>query len=138
MSQHPRQPNRQIVMEVRRKQTIHQTLERSPAAPAQAPVALTPHAQDQLRAAHLTASAENRAAADLWLRSVRDEILGLAVGDHPVAPESRLFGLAFYELVLSELALRILFRIEKGAIQVLDIQRHGNHSSREKTSPPRR
>ncbi len=56
---------------------------------------------------------------------MRDKIAGLAGGDHQVAPESRLFGIELRELVLSELALRILFRIEKASVQVLDIQRYG-------------
>lgn len=91
--------------------------------PAPLPVTLTPHAQERLRAAYLIASTENRPAADLWLRTMRDKIAGLAGGDHPVAPESRLFGMELRELVLSEFALRILFRIEKASVQVLDLQR---------------
>lgn len=91
--------------------------------PAPLPVTLTPHAQERMHAAYLIASTENRPAADLWLRTMRGKIAGLAGGDHPVAPESRLFGMELRELVLSDLALRILFRIEKASVQVLDVQR---------------
>lgn len=94
-------------------------------SPEAFPVTLTAHAEKRLHTSYLIARAENRADADLWTRTVRDKIVGLdkAAEGYPVAPESRLFGQDIRELVLSDIALRVLYRIDKASVQVLDVQR---------------
>lgn len=87
-------------------------------------VVLTPHAQGNLRAAHTSTKAGNPVQAAAWLNSVREKILGLSANpeEHPVAPETRLFGHEIREAMLDAPPARILFRIEKAPVQVLDVQ----------------
>lgn len=89
-------------------------------------VMVTPYAEKRLRTVYQGALAENQADANLWSRTVRDAIARLekTASNYPVARESRLLGLELRELALRDLALRILFRIEKASIQVLDVQSH--------------
>ena len=90
------------------------------------PVTLMPQAGDRLRTAYLSTSVENPTQADPWLSTARQKILALGqdAESHPIARESKLFRHEIREMVLEEISMRILFRIEKASIQVLDVQPH--------------
>lgn len=95
----------------------------SPKTQPRMSVVLTPHAQESLRTVYTSAKAESPALAAAWLNSIHEIILGLSVTSEecPVAPEARLFGHEIREAMLDAPPARILFRIEKASIQVLDV-----------------
>ena len=88
------------------------------------PVVLAPQAQESVCAAYMPIKAESPARSTSWLNSIRKTILDLGdkAVEHPVAPETRLFSQEIREVALDDPALRILFRIGKTSIQVLDVQ----------------
>ena len=122
MSPKPSESGRTVVLEVRRKRTTCTTAPRAETKVLLG-VMLTPYAETRLSAPYLSASAENPVLADLWLRTLREKILELSqVADaHPIAEESWLFGHEIRELTLDDASLRILFRIGKASLQVLDV-----------------
>jgi prevent-host-death family protein len=96
-----------------------------PKNPPTMSVVFTPQAQESMRIAYTSANVQGPAQATSWLDTNREKIrLALAKNpaEHPVAPETRLFGIEIREVTLEVPPARILFRIEKALVQVLDVQ----------------
>jgi len=94
------------------------------------PVFITPDAADDLTTSWTWLRKHNPGAADAWLSGVRATILALVATPeaHPVAPESRAFGLPIRRALYGRLTLwRISHAVIDGAVRVL-LVRHARRS----------
>jgi len=94
------------------------------------PVIITPNAADDLTTSWTWLRDRNPGAADEWLSGVGETILSLGAMPeaHPVAPESKAFGLPIRRVLYGRLTRwRIYYAVIDGAVQVLHV-RHGRRS----------